>query len=42
MYYYSSPFTRYGPFLIGIITGIYMTTKTDRLIKQRVRLFFLF
>uniref|UniRef100_A0A3P8X1G2 O-acyltransferase like n=1 Tax=Cynoglossus semilaevis TaxID=244447 RepID=A0A3P8X1G2_CYNSE len=35
MYYYSSPFTRYGPFLIGIITGIYMTTKTDRLIKQR-------
>lgn len=40
MYYYSSPFTRYGPFLIGIITGIYMTTKTDRLIKQRVRLFF--
>ncbi|XP_029372307.1 O-acyltransferase like protein [Echeneis naucrates] len=33
--YYSKPYTRYGPFLIGILTGIYLTAKTDQLIKQK-------
>lgn len=35
-YYYNKPYTRYGPYLLGILTGIYMTTKTDALIKQKV------
>ncbi|KAM9841655.1 O-acyltransferase like protein [Aulostomus maculatus] len=35
LYYYVKPYTRYGPFLIGILTGIYLTTKKDRLLKKR-------
>ncbi|XP_062868144.1 O-acyltransferase like protein [Trichomycterus rosablanca] len=34
-YYYNKPYTRYGPYLLGILTGIYMTTKTEALIKQK-------
>ncbi|XP_060792585.1 O-acyltransferase like protein [Neoarius graeffei] len=33
-YYYNKPYTRYGPYLLGVLTGIYMVTKKD-LIKQR-------
>ncbi|XP_034403137.1 O-acyltransferase like protein [Cyclopterus lumpus] len=33
--YYVRPHTRYGPFLIGILTGIYLTTKKDQLLKQK-------
>lgn len=39
LYYYVKPYTRYGPFLIGILTGIYLTTKKDQLLKQKVRTF---
>ncbi|XP_059214378.1 O-acyltransferase like protein [Centropristis striata] len=35
LYYYVRPHTRYGPFLIGILTGIYLTTKKDQLLKQK-------
>ncbi|XP_035857802.1 O-acyltransferase like protein-like [Sander lucioperca] len=35
LYYYFPPHTRYGPFLIGILTGIYFTTKKDQLLKQK-------
>lgn len=35
-YYYSKPYTRYGPYLLGILAGIYMLTKKEDLIKQRV------
>ncbi|XP_076613337.1 O-acyltransferase like protein [Chaetodon auriga] len=35
LYYYVKPYTRYGPFLIGILTGIYLTTKKDQLLKQK-------
>ncbi|XDV38387.1 hypothetical protein PO909_007810 [Leuciscus waleckii] len=34
-YYYNKPYTRYGPYLLGILAGIYMTTKKERLIKQQ-------
>ncbi|KAF7670418.1 hypothetical protein LDENG_00124730 [Lucifuga dentata] len=34
-YYYMKPYTRYGPFLIGILTGIYLTTKEDQLLKKK-------
>uniref|UniRef100_A0A3B5AGR7 Nose resistant to fluoxetine protein 6-like n=1 Tax=Stegastes partitus TaxID=144197 RepID=A0A3B5AGR7_9TELE len=34
LYYYVKPYTRYGPFLIGILTGIYLTTKKEQLLKQ--------
>ncbi|XP_030599191.1 O-acyltransferase like protein [Archocentrus centrarchus] len=34
LYYYVKPHTRYGPFLIGILTGIYLTTKKNPLLKQ--------
>ncbi|KAM9307098.1 LOW QUALITY PROTEIN: O-acyltransferase like protein [Pholidichthys leucotaenia] len=34
LYYYVKPHTRYGPFLIGIVTGIYLITKTDKLLKK--------
>ncbi|XP_005456362.3 O-acyltransferase like protein isoform X1 [Oreochromis niloticus] len=34
LYYYVKPYTRYGPFLIGILTGIYLTTKKNPLLKQ--------
>lgn len=39
LYYYVKPYTRYGPFLIGILTGIYLTTKKNPLLKQWVRAF---
>ncbi|KAM9820951.1 O-acyltransferase like protein-like [Neosynchiropus ocellatus] len=35
MYYYVKPHTRYGPFLIGILSGIYMTTRQDRLLMKK-------
>ncbi|XP_016126828.1 nose resistant to fluoxetine protein 6-like [Sinocyclocheilus grahami] len=34
-YYYNKPYTRYGPYLLGILAGIYMTTKKETLIKQQ-------
>ncbi|KAK7143216.1 hypothetical protein R3I93_014396 [Phoxinus phoxinus] len=34
-YYYNKPYTRYGPYLLGILAGIYMTTKKERLLKQQ-------
>ncbi|XP_078142435.1 O-acyltransferase like protein-like [Centroberyx gerrardi] len=35
VYYYDKIYTRYGPYLIGIMMGIYMTTKKDQLLKHR-------
>lgn len=35
-YYYNKPYTRCGPYLLGILAGIYMVTKKEDLIKQRV------
>ncbi|XP_051906137.1 O-acyltransferase like protein isoform X1 [Hippocampus zosterae] len=35
LYYYVKPHTRYGPFLIGILTGIYLTTKKEQLLKNK-------
>uniref|UniRef100_A0A673LBY9 Nose resistant to fluoxetine protein 6-like n=1 Tax=Sinocyclocheilus rhinocerous TaxID=307959 RepID=A0A673LBY9_9TELE len=35
IYYYNKPYTRYGPYLLGILAGIYMTTKKETLIKQQ-------
>ncbi|KAI3362236.1 hypothetical protein L3Q82_012560, partial [Scortum barcoo] len=35
LYYYVKPYTRYGPFLIGILTGIYLTTKKNPLLKRK-------
>ncbi|XP_071321603.1 O-acyltransferase like protein isoform X2 [Trachinotus anak] len=35
VHYYMKPYTRYGPFLIGILTGIYLMTKKDQLLKQK-------
>ncbi|KAF5900814.1 nose resistant to fluoxetine protein 6-like, partial [Clarias magur] len=34
-YYYNKPYTRYGPYLLGILAGIYTMTKKEDLIKQR-------
>ncbi|CAL8279097.1 unnamed protein product [Merluccius merluccius] len=34
-YYYNKPYTRYGPYLIGIMLGIYITTKRDQLLKHQ-------
>ncbi|KAM4634077.1 O-acyltransferase like protein [Polymixia lowei] len=34
-YYYNKPYTRYGPYLIGILAGIYMTTKKALLLKHQ-------
>ncbi|XP_051960120.1 O-acyltransferase like protein [Xyrauchen texanus] len=34
-YYYNKPYTRYGPYLLGILAGIYMTTKKETLIKKQ-------
>ncbi|XP_031433724.1 O-acyltransferase like protein [Clupea harengus] len=34
-YYYNKPYTRYGPYLIGILVGIYMTTKTGQFVRHR-------
>ncbi|KAJ7986824.1 hypothetical protein DPEC_G00332400 [Dallia pectoralis] len=33
-YYYNKPYTRYGPYLIGILTGIHMTTKKGHVLKH--------
>uniref|UniRef100_A0A8D2ZZL5 O-acyltransferase like n=1 Tax=Scophthalmus maximus TaxID=52904 RepID=A0A8D2ZZL5_SCOMX len=33
--YYTYPHTRYGPFLIGILTGMYLTSKKEQLLKQK-------
>ncbi|XP_029941511.1 O-acyltransferase like protein [Salarias fasciatus] len=33
--YYVKPYTRYGPFLIGVLTGIYLTTKEYQLLKHK-------
>ncbi|XP_037608678.1 O-acyltransferase like protein [Sebastes umbrosus] len=35
LHYYVKPYTRYGPFLIGILTGIYLKTKKDQLVKKK-------
>ncbi|XP_061603694.1 O-acyltransferase like protein isoform X2 [Phyllopteryx taeniolatus] len=35
LYYYVKPHTRYGPFLIGILTGIYLSTKKGQLLKHK-------
>ncbi|CAJ1070709.1 O-acyltransferase like protein [Xyrichtys novacula] len=35
LFYYVKPYTRYGPFLIGILTGVYLTKKTDQLLKKK-------
>ncbi|XP_041825612.1 O-acyltransferase like protein isoform X2 [Melanotaenia boesemani] len=35
LYYYVKPYTRYGPFLIGVLIGIYLTTKKKQLLKQK-------
>lgn len=37
LYYYVKPYTRYGPFLIGILLGIYLSTRKDPLVKHKVR-----
>lgn len=37
--YYLKPHTRYGPFLIGILIGIYLKTRKAPLLKQKVRTF---
>nr|XP_020456531.1 O-acyltransferase like protein-like [Monopterus albus] len=34
-YYYVKPYTRYGPFLLGILTGMYLMTKKGQLLKQK-------
>ncbi|CAL8317674.1 unnamed protein product [Lota lota] len=34
-YYYNKPYTRYGPYLIGILLGIYITTKREQLLKHQ-------
>ncbi|KAJ3605793.1 hypothetical protein NHX12_027837 [Muraenolepis orangiensis] len=34
-YYYNKPYTRYGPYLIGLLLGIYMTTRTEQLLKHQ-------
>uniref|UniRef100_A0A8C2AAP8 O-acyltransferase like n=1 Tax=Cyprinus carpio TaxID=7962 RepID=A0A8C2AAP8_CYPCA len=41
-YYYNKPYTRYGPYLLGILAGIYMTTKKETLIKQQAMSLMLF
>uniref|UniRef100_A0A3B4UWV0 O-acyltransferase like protein-like n=1 Tax=Seriola dumerili TaxID=41447 RepID=A0A3B4UWV0_SERDU len=35
LHYYLKPYTRYGPFLIGILTGIHLMTKKDQLLKRQ-------
>ncbi|KAG7320723.1 hypothetical protein KOW79_015138 [Hemibagrus wyckioides] len=34
-YYYNKPYTRYGPYVIGILAGIYILAKKEDLIKQQ-------
>ncbi|XP_062269146.1 O-acyltransferase like protein-like [Platichthys flesus] len=35
LHYYMKPYTRYGPYLIGVLTGIYLTTKKDPVLKHK-------
>ncbi|CAB1441976.1 unnamed protein product, partial [Pleuronectes platessa] len=35
LYYYVKPYTRYGPYLIGVLNGIYLTTKKDPVVKHK-------
>ncbi|XP_061658016.1 O-acyltransferase like protein [Syngnathoides biaculeatus] len=35
LYYYVKPHTRYGPFLIGILAGIYLSSKKGNLLKNK-------
>ncbi|XP_055087649.1 O-acyltransferase like protein [Periophthalmus magnuspinnatus] len=35
VFYYLRPYTRYGPFLIGIMTGIFLTTKKGPFLNQK-------
>ncbi|MBN3271823.1 NRF6 protein, partial [Polyodon spathula] len=34
-YYYNKPYSRYGPYLIGILLGMFMNAKKDRLLKKQ-------
>ncbi|KAL2099634.1 hypothetical protein ACEWY4_004028 [Coilia grayii] len=34
-YYYNKPYTRYGPYLVGILAGIYMTSKSGHFVRHR-------
>ncbi|XP_060747525.1 O-acyltransferase like protein [Tachysurus vachellii] len=34
-YYYNKPYTRYGPYVLGILAGIYILTKKEDLIKHQ-------
>ncbi|XP_061118147.1 O-acyltransferase like protein [Conger conger] len=34
-YYYNKPWTRYGPYLIGVFTGIFLNTKKSHLLKHQ-------
>ncbi|XP_036384081.1 O-acyltransferase like protein [Megalops cyprinoides] len=34
-YYYNKPWTRYGPYLIGVLAGIYMKTKKGHIVKHQ-------
>ncbi|KAG5834608.1 O-acyltransferase like protein [Anguilla anguilla] len=34
-YYYNKPWTRYGPYLIGVILGIFLKTKRSHLLKHK-------
>uniref|UniRef100_A0A3B3D8A4 O-acyltransferase like protein-like n=1 Tax=Oryzias melastigma TaxID=30732 RepID=A0A3B3D8A4_ORYME len=38
LHYYVKPYTRYGPFLIGIMTGIHLKTKKKPLLRQKAAL----
>ncbi|XP_024859905.2 O-acyltransferase like protein [Kryptolebias marmoratus] len=35
LYYYVKPYTRYGPFLLGILMGMYLTAKKDPLLNHK-------
>ncbi|XP_022532265.2 O-acyltransferase like protein [Astyanax mexicanus] len=34
-YYYNKPYTRYGPYLLGILAGLYMANKKEALLKKQ-------
>ncbi|XP_072518738.1 O-acyltransferase like protein isoform X2 [Salminus brasiliensis] len=34
-YYYNKPYTRYGPYLLGVLAGLYMATKKEALLKKQ-------